>query len=256
MLARWRAEGIAAKPVDKPWVPPGTVFELTTRMPEAEADQPERRSHAVAHLAGLPSFLEGRFYIQDPSTLLAVRMLEAQPGERILDLCAAPGGKTAYLAQEMNNQGILFAADLDEPRLALVRQNVERLGVTCATITRTADLPVPEPANLFDKVLVDAPCSNTGVLRRRIELRWRLSPEEIRRLATQQKEILARAAARTRPGGLLAYSTCSLEPEENAEIVAAFLKTNAGWTLQEQKDLLPFRDGADGAFVAVLKKAS
>lgn len=239
LLARWQGEGIQAQPVEKPWVPAGSVFEI---------------SGASMALAGLASFAAGDFYVQDPSTLLSVQMVNAQPGERVLDFCAAPGGKTAYLAQQMKNQGSIVACDLEEARLKLLRQNFERLGITCATVVQTRALPAPDPAALFDKVLVDAPCSNTGVLRRRIELRWRLKPEELVRLTHQQRRILDQASGYVRPGGTLVYSTCSLEPEENGALVAAFIKAKPEWELVEQRDLTPFREGVDGAFVAVLRR--
>jgi 16S rRNA (cytosine967-C5)-methyltransferase len=113
------------------------------------------------------------FYVQDPSTLLAVRELDPQPGESVLDLCAAPGGKLTYIAQLMRNEGRLLAHDTAPERLKLIEQNCARLGVTCVQTVLPSTLN-PQPSTLFDRILIDAPCSNTGVMRRRVDLRWRI----------------------------------------------------------------------------------
>jgi 16S rRNA (cytosine967-C5)-methyltransferase len=186
--------------------------------------------------------------VQDPSTLFAVDLLAPKPGERILDLCAAPGGKTTYIAQRMNNDGLVVASDSSNDRLELLRENCDRLGATCVEITAANSLLPRE----FDRVLVDAPCSNTGVLRRRVDLRWRVTPEEFTRLQGEQAGVLRRAAAFVKPGGVLVYSTCSLEPEENRGIVDAFLQEHPAFTLEEAGDVLPMRDGCDGAYAARL----
>src|SRR5262249_50199353 len=157
-------------------------------------------------LGKLPSFQGGHFYIQDPSTLLAVRELEPQPGETILDLCAAPGGKLTYIAQLMNNQGLIVAHDTSEERLKLIEENCARLGVTCVETIQSSKFRVQ--SSKFDRVLVDAPCSNTGVMRRRVDLRWRIRAEEVDRLRTTQLDLLREAAAHLKPGGTLIYSTC------------------------------------------------
>jgi len=230
--ARWKAEGVEATPVPVDWADPDTVFALVR--------------HPV--LESLASFRDGGFYVQDPSTLMAVQLLDPQPGERILDLCAAPGGKTLAIAERLRGQAGLVAHDAHPGRLELVRENARRLGVEGIEIR-----PDPEPGGpgvLFDRVLVDAPCSNTGVLRRRVELRWRLQPDQISRLAGGQLRLLDRAAGRVRPGGVLVYSTCSLEPEENERVVEAFLQAHPGWTEVARRALHPVRDQVDGAFAA------
>jgi 16S rRNA (cytosine967-C5)-methyltransferase len=181
----------------------------------------------------------GKYYVQDPSTLLAVDVLDPQPGETVLDLCAAPGGKTTYIAQKMQHRGQVVAHDSSASRLALVGENCRRLGVEIVTLAHQA------PKELFDRVLVDAPCSNTGVMRRRPDLRWRITPAEIARLAQTQRRLLAAAAAVTRPGGVLVYSTCSLEPEENEQVAGEL----PGFTRAPPRALVPPRDGMDGAFV-------
>ena len=220
----------------------------------------ELKSHPP--LASLESFRDGWFYIQDPSTLFAVRELAPQSSETILDLCAAPGGKTTFIAQLMGNQGRIVAQDVSEERLQLIQENCQRLGVSCvetmvgipAGVQALACPPstLKRELQLFDRVLVDAPCSNTGVMRRRVDLRWRISPEEIKRLRATQLDLLKVAATKLRPGGVLVYSTCSLEPEENSEVVKEFLHEHKNFKAESERQLLPFADNVDGAFVAKL----
>ena len=236
LLAQWRDEQVDYDFIRRDWLEENLVFELTAHPP----------------LATLPSFRRGWFYVQDPSTLLSVNKLNPQPGESILDLCAAPGGKTAYIAQLMQNQGRLIAHDTDPQRLKLIDENCARLGVTCAETVLPEALDL-RPSTL-DRVLVDAPCSNTGVMRRRVDLRWRIRPEEIRRLRKVQDELLRQAAPLLKPGGTLVYSTCSLEPEENRESIEQFLREQPDFRLADQRELLPFVDGVDGAYVARLER--
>jgi len=207
----------------------------------------ELKSHPP--LNSLGSFRDGWFYIQDPSTLLAARELDPQLDETILDLCAAPGGKTTFIAQLMKNEGKIVACDISEERLKLVQENCARLGVTCVETVSAFRFPL----SAFDRVLVDAPCSNTGVMRRRVDLRWRISPEEISRLRQTQLDLLQIAAAKLKPGGVLLYSTCSLEPEENSEVVKGFLREHKNFKLESERELLPFADNVDGAYVTRLK---
>ena len=234
LIEQWREENVDYAFVRRDWLDENVVFELKSHPP----------------LAKLPSFQQGLFYIQDPSTLLAVRELNPQPGETILDLCAAPGGKTTYIAQLMQNRGKLIAHDLAPERLKLIEENCARLGVTCAEIVSTLD---PRPSTL-DRILVDAPCSNTGVMRRRVDLRWRIRPEEIERLHATQMDLLNCAAALLKSGGTLVYSTCSLEPEENQKVVEEFLHERSDFKLASERELLPFTNEVDGAFVARLIK--
>jgi len=236
LVERWREENVEYDFVRRDWLEENFAFELKSHPP----------------LAALPSFRDGWFYVQDPSTLLAVAVLDPQSGETILDLCAAPGGKTTLIAQRMNNTGCVVATDTSAERLKLVQENSARLGVTCVKIDLSSTL-APRPS-AFDKVLVDAPCSNTGVLRRRVDLRWRIRAEEVTRLAATQLELLRRAALLLKPGGTLVYSTCSLEPEENTAVVKHFLAEHPGFMLEHERVLTPFTDGVDGAFVAKLRR--
>ena len=209
----------------------------------------ELKSHPP--LNSVASFRDGWFYVQDPSTLLAVCKLGAQPGETLLDLCAAPGGKTTFIAQLMRNEGKIVACDISEERLKLVQENCARLGVTCVETVLSSALD--SRLSAFDRILVDAPCSNTGVMRRRVDLRWRISPEEISRLRQTQLDLLKLAATKLKPGGVLVYSTCSLEPEENSEVVKEFLREHENFKLESERVLLPFADNVDGAFVVRMK---
>jgi 16S rRNA (cytosine967-C5)-methyltransferase len=237
LLEQWRGESIEYDFVRRDWLEENLVFELKSHPP----------------LRTLPSFRQGWFYIQDPSTLLAVRDLDPQPSETVLDLCAAPGGKLTHISQLMRNEGRIIAHDTAAERLELIKENCTRLGVTCVeTVLPTAlDL---QPSTLFDRILLDAPCSNTGVMRRRVDLRWRLRLEEVQRLQEVQLALLRQAAPLLRPGGTLVYSTCSLEPEENREVINQFLGEHTGFRLDHERELLPFVDSVDGAYVARLTK--
>jgi 16S rRNA (cytosine967-C5)-methyltransferase len=235
LLTRWRDENVEYDFVRRDWLEENLVFEL--------------KSHPA--LNSLASFRDGWFYVQDPGTLLAARELGAQPGETILDLCAAPGGKTTFLAQLMRNEGKIIACDISEDRLKLIRENCRRLGITCVEAISGSQLAIRNPQ--FDRILVDAPCSNTGVLRRRVDLRWRISPEEITRLRRAQLDLLKLAATKLKPGGVLVYSTCSLEPEENSDVVKEFLASHSNFKLETERELLPFADSVDGAYIARLK---
>lgn len=200
----------------------------------------------------------GHCYIQDPSTAIACELLDPKPGGKVLDACAAPGGKTAYLAQLMQNRGVIVACDRDPERLQTLSGNVSRLG---ATIVRTVchdwtrnDTPEEIASTApFDRVLVDAPCTNTGVIRRRIDVRWRLRPEDFIRMSREQL-IIARAVYHLlKPGGILVYSTCSLEPEENEAVVRQLRAALPVLGLEAERNSLPFRDCFDGAFTAKLR---
>ncbi len=237
VLAQWREENVEYDFVRRDWFVDDLVFQLKSHPP----------------LAQLPSFQQGYFYIQDPSTLLAIQLLDPQPGETVLDFCAAPGGKLTYIAQLMGNQGRIVAQELTPERLKLVEQNAGRLGANCIESVLSSGLS-SQTGQLFDRVLIDAPCSNTGVMGRRVDLRWRIRPEEINRLQQVQTTLLNNAADLLKPGGVLVYSTCSLELEENEQVVEAATRSDSGLVLERQRQLLPFVDNVDGAYVARLKR--
>jgi len=173
------------------------------------------------------SFADGAFAVQDEASMLVARLLEPQAGETVADVCAAPGTKTTHLAQLMDNRGRIVAFDPQPARLARVREAAARLGVTIVeTMGGTAEERAPALAGACDAVLVDAPCTSLGVLRRNPDVKWRRAPGDFAEAAARQRRILDAAAAMVRPGGRLVYATCSLEPEENDEVAAAFL---AAW---------------------------
>jgi 16S rRNA (cytosine967-C5)-methyltransferase len=197
----------------------------------------------------------GHCYIQDPSTAIACRLLDPKPGEKILDACAAPGGKTAYLAQLIQNTGVIVACDRDSERLEILKDNVGRLDATCVRAVRhdwTRNHPPEEILSIapFDRIVLDVPCTNTGVIRRRIDVRWRLRPEDFSRMPNEQFIITCAVLGLLKPGGILMYSTCSLEPEENEGLVRRLVAELPALALETEKDSLPFRDGFDGAYAA------
>lgn len=213
-------------------------------------------SENFARLANVPdeALAAGHCYIQDPSTAAACSLLDPRPGERVLDACAAPGGKTSYLAELMKNDGAIVACDRDKRRIEILQQNLDRLGVTIARCVHhdwSSGQPFEDAAG-FDRILVDAPCSNTGVMRRRVDVRWRLSPDDFVRMPALQARIVRAVGPLLKPGGSLVYSTCSLEREENEGVIDAVLREVPLLRLVEQRAILPFRDGFDGAYAAKL----
>ena len=197
----------------------------------------------------------GSVYIQDPATRHAVELLDPQPGERILDACAAPGGKAFLIAAAQGGAANLTCTDSNEKRLPRLRQNLERLHAGAATI-ETHDWTQAAPARwhgAFDGILLDVPCSNTGVIRRRVDVRWRLQATDIDQLVRTQRLILENALLCLKPGGRLVYSTCSLEPAENLGQIEGVLAAHPELALVGSREALPFRDDTDGAFAACLR---
>jgi len=195
---------------------------------------------------------EGLLYVQDPATRHCVELLAPKAGERVLDACAAPGGKSALIAATMKNEGELICTDSNEKRLPRLETNLERLGIGIAKV-KLHDWSQPTPEQWlgsFDAILLDVPCSNTGVMRRRLDARWRLRAEDIVQLTEIQETILKNALPCLKPGGRLVYSTCSIEPEENHDLVTQVLETLLGWKLDAEHQALPFRDQTDGAYAA------
>ncbi len=195
----------------------------------------------------------GEMTVQDPSAMAAVEALAPRPGETVLDLCAAPGTKTTQIVEATGDRGRVVASDKTEEKLDALRRTVAARGIESATVCLGDDVAAHAPAGGFDAVLVDAPCSNTGVLARRVEARWRLRPDDAEDLAALQRRLLERAVTLVRPGGRLVYSTCSLLPEENDGLLAAFLEGREGWVLADRALILPGPDH-DGAFWARLQR--
>ena len=222
---------------------------------EAEPDSSMMKLKSPRAVTRLPGFADGLFTIQDLTAAQAVRILEPRPGWKILDLCAAPGAKTMQLAQAAGEKATVIATDIDDDRLKKVRENVQRLGVKSVRIVpydaldRELDRIGP-----FDAVLLDVPCSNTGVLARRVEVRHRIKQKAITRLARTQLKLLAKAAKVIKAGGRICYTTCSIQKDENAELLRDFLSRNPRFELACEKLILPCAEGFDhdGGYVAVI----
>jgi 16S rRNA (cytosine967-C5)-methyltransferase len=219
-----------------------------------------------AALRGLAA--EGLVYMQDEASQLVAHILGAAPGERVLDACAAPGSKTTHVAALAEGRALVVAGDLHAHRLRVVGETCARMGVVGVTLVAlNAEVALPFVDETFDRVLVDAPCTGTGTLRHNPEIRWRLSRESFGELAAVQGRILSEAARCLRRGGRLVYSTCSVEREENEEVVAAFLQSHTDFTQTQATPapaplLLPDgaartwpqRDDVDGFFLASLER--
>jgi 16S rRNA (cytosine967-C5)-methyltransferase len=235
-IACWNPLGVVPDPAPEPGLPPG-YFRIDGAIP--------------------PDLLSsGAIYIQDPATRHCVELLDPRPGERVLDACAAPGGKAFLIAAAQGGGRDLICTDLNEKRLPRLRENLRRLHIEGAMVSRH-DWSQPAPAEwhgTFDAILLDVPCSNTGVFRRRVDVRWRLSPEDLTGLVELQRRIVENALPCLKPGGRLVYSTCSVEAEENERLVEAVAAAHPDLCLREIRQALPQRDGSDGAFAALLVK--
>ncbi len=181
------------------------------------------RLRAREAVTGLPGFTEGEWWVQDAAAALPAQLLNVRPGERVADLCAAPGGKTVQLAQA---GGQVVAVDRSGPRLRRLKANLERLGLSAEIVTADVTAFEAEP---FDAVLLDAPCSATGTIRRHPDVAWTKRPEDVDKLAALQARLLDQAARLTKPGGRLIYCTCSLERAEGEAQIEAFLARNDGF---------------------------
>ncbi|MBN2211588.1 MAG: 16S rRNA (cytosine(967)-C(5))-methyltransferase RsmB [Sedimentisphaerales bacterium] len=213
----------------------------------------------------LPGYDDGLFSVQDFTAQQVAPRLGVKPGMRVLDLCAAPGGKTTHLAELMNNQGTIIACDVHPDKLARIKENAQRLGLTIIQVCHVDELSrIIEENGLFDAVLADVPCSNTGVLARRVEVRHRLKPSGLKELARQQTALLETARNALRPGGKLFYSTCSIESVENTRQVERYRTHHPEDTLISEELILPgvliYKDtprcnlSHDGGFTALIQR--
>lgn len=216
----------------------------------------------------LPGFTEGWWMVQDSSAQLVSHILEPQPGETVIDACAAPGGKTLHIAELMQDQGNLWACDRSETRLDKLRENVERLQFKSIRICIGDSRNLPQFVGQADRVLLDAPCSGLGTLHRHADARWRQTPETVKALSKLQVEMLNQAATWVKPGGVLVYATCTLHPQENETVIQNFLTQHSTWQLESSLSSSPFavwvtpegwlkvwphRHDMDGFFIARLR---
>ncbi len=224
-------------------------------------------------LAALPKELKTHFYFQDAASQWCCYALGTQPGERIADVCAAPGGKSLTTAQYMQNRGLLLAGDIYPQKCATISRRAQELGLSCIEVQQhdAAQPPCAEHIGVFDRVICDAPCSGLGVVRRKPEIRYK-DPTDFADLPALQRRILSQAAKLVKVGGALQYSTCTLRPEENEQVAAAFLAENPAFSPRElplkdcfaranlpashQITLFPHIHGTDGFFIAAFVRNS
>jgi len=246
--------------------PSSLTFRINPLVPEAH--DIVSNSPSVEQLEDHPEFYtsskmpkaewmdNGYIYIQDPATQHAVNLLAPKAGEVILDACAAPGGKSTQIAAAMSNSGNLICTDSNEKRIPRLLENLQNLNVKIAE-TEVCDWNEPAPDkwhNRFDGILLDVPCSNTGVLRKRIDARWRITPENFGQLRELQLNILENAALCIKPNGRIVYSTCSIDAEENTKLIQAFISKHPEFELTQEQQIYPFEHQTDGAYAAILTK--
>jgi 16S rRNA (cytosine967-C5)-methyltransferase len=227
-----------------------------------------RLPQGVGVMQNLPGFVEGWWTVQDGSAQLVGHLLDPQPGERVMDACAAPGGKTTHLAELMQDQGTVWAIDRHGSRLKKLQQNTDRLQLKSIQICPGDSRNLPQFTQLIDRVLLDAPCSGLGTLHRHADARWRQTPETVAELAQLQTELLQHTATWVKPGGILVYATCTLHPAENESVIQRFLAEHPQWQIDRPAldqaaaqfvteagwlKVLPHRQNMDGFFVVRLK---
>lgn len=248
LLEKLRADHVGVEP--SPWAPEGVLC------------------HDHGALDDMAALREGLFQVQDESSMQVAHVVDPLPGELIIDACSAPGGKTTHLAALMKNQGRIVAADIYPAKLTRVEENAARLGIhIIETLCCDAREIGARYAGQADRLLLDVPCSGLGVLRRRADARWRKTPQEIAALPALQRAILVGAAPAVKVGGVLVYSTCTIQAQENEEVVASFLATHPEFSLettgaflpqQKRRDTMvqfyPQREKIDGFFMARLRK--
>ncbi|MBE7030388.1 MAG: 16S rRNA (cytosine(967)-C(5))-methyltransferase RsmB [Ruminococcaceae bacterium] len=216
----------------------------------------------MAPLETLPSYHEGLFYIQDIGAMLIGAVLNPKAGERVIDLCAAPGGKTTHIAEMMRDTGEILAFDVSEKKQLRIQENAKRLGIKIIDAC-IGDGAVTNPSLVewADRVLVDAPCSGLGIIRRKSDIKYRRTQEDITTLSNLGFSLLENGARYCKKGGTLVYSTCTVEREENEQVIERFLKENDNWQLSDYngcgyRTLYPHLDDTDGFFICKLKKRS
>jgi len=228
---------------------------VETLPPHPSSPEHFRLVPAGVPVPSLPGFKEGAFYVQDPATELAIDLLDPRPGMRLLDACAAPGGKTFACAARMQGQGAIIALDRHLDRLERMAENIKRMQFPIIQAQRAdATRPAELPKGPFDRILLDVPCSNSGVLQRRPDARWRITPERIAAMVDVQTRILEATAPLLAPTGVMVYSTCSLEPEENLLCVERWIRNHPAFRIVATRNSFPPDTGMDGAFAARIER--
>ncbi|MGE5657790.1 MAG: 16S rRNA (cytosine(967)-C(5))-methyltransferase [Actinomycetota bacterium] len=205
-----------------------------------------RLNGSVGAVQNLPGYREGWWTIQDSSAQLATHLLDPQPGEIIIDACAAPGGKTTHIAELMGDKGTVFACDKTESRLKRLRENVQRLQLNSIQILTGDSRQFQQFIHTADRVLLDAPCSGLGTLHRRADARWRHTPETVQQLSALQSELITNVANFVKPGGILVYATCTIHPLENDSIIQSFLANHPQWQIEFPALDLPLSPAPEG----------
>mgnify|MGYP000008071597 FL=1 len=205
-----------------------------------------RLNSSSGAIQNLPGYSEGWWTIQDSSAQLVTHLLDPQPGETIIDVCAAPGGKTTHIAELIQDTGTIYACDKTENRLKRLKENADRLQIKSIQIHTGDSRQFPEFINLADRVLLDAPCSGLGTLHRRADARWHHTPENIQAQSQLQSELLANAATFVKSGGVLVYATCTIHPLENEAVIRSFLANNPHWQIEPPTIDLPVQPSPEG----------
>jgi 16S rRNA (cytosine967-C5)-methyltransferase len=204
-----------------------------------ELPQTLRLSGNIGKIEDLPGFTNGWWSVQDTSAQLVSYLLDPQPGETIIDACAAPGGKTTHIAELMQDRGKIWACDLKASRLKKVKQNQERLNLRSIEICEGDSRNLPQFNNIADRILLDVPCSGLGTLHRHADARWHQTPDSVAELSRIQQELLESAISWVKPEGILVYSTCTLHPLENEKAIAAFLSRHQDWQIAPPPSTFP-----------------
>ena len=226
----------------------GVTTEPTTRAPDG-------LRVIDGHPLRLDAFTAGRFIVQDEASQLIATLVDIAPGARVLDLCASPGGKTVALSAAAGPSGSVVACDVRPHRVRLLNRTVARCRLANTHVVHVApDGTLPFRSTSFDAVLIDAPCSGLGTVRRDPDIKWRRAEADLERFAGAQRHLLDRAATLVKQGGVVVYSTCSSEPEENEHVVDGFLQGGAPFRLERTHQTLPFRDGLEAFYGAVLRR--
>ncbi|ARV59719.1 16S rRNA (cytosine(967)-C(5))-methyltransferase [Nostocales cyanobacterium HT-58-2] len=242
----------------------GVLFQRVPHLPQAL-----RLISNTGPIQNLPGYNEGWWTVQDSSAQLVTHLLDPQPGEVVIDACAAPGGKTTHIAELMRDEGKIFACDRTPSRLVKLKQNAQRLKLKSIEICTGDSRDLTQFQNTAHRVLLDVPCSGLGTLHRHADARWRQTPESVEELSVLQKELIAHTSKFVKDNGVLVYSTCTLHPKENEDVISSFLAENPNWEIEPPSidspagaystpqgwiKVLPHQQQMDGFFMVRLRK--